>query len=142
MVAFFIMDNINFFDKVKNENYDFSESVFINMKTKIKVKCIIHGYFYIYPNNMLYKNEGCKLCGVNNMKNSKSLTKQEFTIRANRIHNNKYDYSLVNYKNNKTKVKIICKKCGRIFEQLPINHLKGFGCKCKNCVSESITNLS
>ena len=38
------------------------------------------------------------------------------------IHGDKYDYSLVDYKNNKTKVKIICHKHG-IFEQRPIGHI-------------------
>jgi rubrerythrin len=65
------------------------------------------------------------------MARSKSLTKQEFIKRAKRVHNDKYDYSITEYKNNKTKVKIICKKCGNIFEQYPENHLNGYGCsKC------------
>lgn len=59
---------------------------------------------------------------------SKKLTKQEFSDRANNIHRNKYDYSLVDYKNNKTKVKIICKEHGE-FQQFPNNHLKGYGCE-------------
>lgn len=43
---------------------------------------------------------------------------------AKEIHGDEYDYSLVNYKNNKTKVEIICKKHG-IFRQLPVNHNNG-----------------
>ena len=42
-------------------------------------------------------------------------------------HNNKYDYSLVEYVNAKTKVKIICPIHG-IFEQIPDSHKK-YGCK-------------
>ena len=38
------------------------------------------------------------------------LTTQEFINRAERVHNNKYNYSLVEYENSKTKVKIICDK--------------------------------
>ena len=34
----------------------------------------------------------------------------EFIQQAKLIHGNKYDYSLVDYKNNRTKVKIICNK--------------------------------
>lgn len=51
----------------------------------------------------------------------------EFIKRSNIIHNNKYDYSLVKYKNNSTKVDIICPKHGK-FEQRPKNHLDGQGC--------------
>ena len=65
------------------------------------------------------------------------LTNEEFINRAKQIHGDKYDYSKVNYVNNKTKVCIIChekdefdKEHGE-FWQLPNNHLKGHGCpKC------------
>ena len=50
-------------------------------------------------------------------------TKETFIEEANLIHNNEYDYSLVDYKNNRTKVKIIHKICGSEFEQTPSNHL-------------------
>ena len=54
----------------------------------------------------------------------------EFIDKANYIHNNKYNYSIVNYINNKIKVKIICKIHGE-FEQTPNSHLCGSGCpKC------------
>lgn len=120
-----------FLDKVRNQNYDFKNTKFINMKTPIEVNCLIHGVFKILPTNMLYKSEGCKFCGIEKMSKTKSLTKQEFIKKSNHIHHNKYDYSLVDYKNNKTKIKIICKQCGNIFEQLPENHLNGYGCP--NC---------
>lgn len=60
----------------------------------------------------------------------KKLTTEEFIKRAKEIHGNKYDYSLVNYKNNNTKIKIICPIHG-VFEQRPDNHLRNNGCpKC------------
>ena len=51
---------------------------------------------------------------------------------ANEIHNGKYDYSKVNYVNNKTKVCIICTEHGHgEFWQRPNSHLSGQGCpKC------------
>lgn len=51
----------------------------------------------------------------------------EFIRRSNKIHLNKYDYSLVDYKNSRDKIKIICPIHG-IFEQMPYNHLQGKGC--------------
>ena len=122
-----------FFSKVRNPNYNFSNTVFINMQTPIEVECKEHGLFSILPTNMLYKGEGCKFCGIEKMAKSKSFTKQEFINKAKKTHGDKYDYSLVDYKNNKTKIAIICKRCGNVFWQLPLNHLKGFGCpKCPN----------
>ncbi len=47
--------------------------------------------------------------------------------RFNKIHNNKFNYSLVDYKNLDTKIKIICPTHG-IFEQTPRNHLLGNDC--------------
>ena len=62
-----------------------------------------------------------------------------FIEKANLVHNNKYDYSKVDYINNKEKVCIICHnkdKFGRVhgeFYQTPKDHLNGQGCpRCKN----------
>jgi len=60
----------------------------------------------------------------------KKLTTEEFIKKARKIYGDKFDYSLVNYVNNYTKVKIICPEHG-IFEQVPKSHLKG--CNCKKC---------
>jgi hypothetical protein len=56
------------------------------------------------------------------------LTIQSFMDRSQKVHNNFYDYSLVDYKNTKTKVTIICPKHGE-FEQAPGDHMNGRGCK-------------
>ena len=60
----------------------------------------------------------------------KRLTQQEFIEKARLVHNDKYDYSKVEYKNNRTKICIICPEHGE-FWQLPASHLRGIGCnKC------------
>ena len=52
-----------------------------------------------------------------------------FLEKAKSIHGDKYDYSLVNYLNNYTPVKIICPIHG-VFEQKPTYHIdKGNGCR-------------
>lgn len=58
---------------------------------------------------------------------SKQRTTEEFIEEANKVHNSKYDYSMVDYKKAKVKVKIICPIHG-IFEQIPNSHLGGSGC--------------
>ena len=60
-------------------------------------------------------------------------TKEEFIKEAKKIHGDKYDYSKVDYVNNKTKVCIICNEPDHgEFWQTPSSHLKGRGCpKCK-----------
>lgn len=57
-------------------------------------------------------------------------TKEGFIEKAQRIHNGKYDYSLVEYNGSTQKVKIQCAYHG-VFEQTPNTHLGGHGCpKC------------
>ena len=58
---------------------------------------------------------------------TKKLTTEQFIEKSKKVHEDKYDYSLVNYINLKTKIDIICPTHG-IFEQSPNNHLK-YGCK-------------
>ena len=58
------------------------------------------------------------------------LTTEEFIKKAREVHGDRYDYSKVEYVNNKSKVCIICKEHGE-FQQIPQKHLAGQGCiKC------------
>jgi hypothetical protein len=57
----------------------------------------------------------------------KFLTTKEFIKRAEKVHKKKYEYSLVEYVNSKTKIKIICPEHGE-FEQRPNDHLQSKGC--------------
>ena len=59
------------------------------------------------------------------------LTQDEFLKRAKEVHGDKYDYSLALYTGCKNKLKIICKKCGVVFEQAADNHIRNRGCP--NC---------
>lgn len=56
----------------------------------------------------------------------RKLSKEEFINKANNVHNNLYDYSKVEYKNNKTEVCIIDIVYGE-FWQTPNSHLSGCG---------------
>jgi hypothetical protein len=67
----------------------------------------------------------------------KPKSKELFIKQAKNAHGDLYDYSLVEYKNSKTKVKIICNKHG-IFEQHPHHHIAGK--KCYMCVGKNKTN--
>ena len=114
-----------------NGFYNYSKTNYINNRTDIIVICPIHCEFNINPSHHL-NGVGCSKC-AGNYKN----TTEEFIIKAKNIHNNKYCYNLLDYKNNKTKIKIICSKHG-IFEQNPSHHL--FGCGCPKCNSSKGEN--
>ena len=65
--------------------------------------------------------------------NAPQQVKQQYFIeRAILLHGDKYDYSKVEYKNQKTKVILGCQLHGD-FPQVPDSHLSGSGCKqCAN----------
>ncbi|MFA5585603.1 MAG: hypothetical protein WDA02_03540 [Saccharofermentanales bacterium] len=109
--------------KIKHNNiYDYSLVNYINYETKVKIICPIHGIFEQTPHHHL-NGIKCPNCSHN-----KKIKLEEFINQCIKTHGNKYDYSLVEYKNSrKNKIKIICKKHG-IFEQTPYEHKKGSGC--------------
>lgn len=110
--------------EIHGDRYDYSKVTYRNNYTKVCIICKEHGEFWQTPNNHLI-GQGCSKCSCNC-----KLTTEEFKKRAIKIHGNKYDYSLVNYVNAKTLVKIICKEHGE-YEQTPDVHLRGCGCpKC------------
>ena len=66
----------------------------------------------------------------------KPMSKEDFIRKSQNIFGDKYDYSLVDYKNEDTLVKLTCKIPGHgIFEQKPKNHFRGFE-GCGKCVEE------
>lgn len=109
-------------NEIHGGKYDYSLVNYTTYEMKVKIICPEHGIFEQTPNNHL-KNHGCKQCMIKR----KKLSKENFIIRANKIHSNKYDYSHVNYVNNKYKVKISCPLHG-VFYQTPSDHLTGYGC--------------
>jgi len=113
-------------NNVHNDKYNYTLINYINAQTKIKIICPEHGVFEQSPNNHLSGRKGYPYCG-----GTMKLDTNKFVEKSNIIHNNKYDYSLVDYKGCEIKVKIICSKHG-IFEQIPIDHLYN-KCGCPHC---------
>ena len=113
----FIKDSI----KIHGDKYDYSKVEYINNDTKVCIVCPIHGEFWQTPNKHL-NGRGCQKCGGTNR-----FTIDEFTQKSNEIHKFKYDYSKVEYVNNKTKVCIVCPIHGE-FWQTPHAHIHGQGC--------------
>jgi very-short-patch-repair endonuclease len=119
--------------QIYGNKYDYSKVNYINSWTKVCVICNcvnefdeIHGEFWVSPNSHL-SNYACTKCS-----NMFRLNTETFIQKAQKIHNNFYDYSKVTYKNNHTKICIICPKHGK-FWQTPHHHLDKCGCpKCSD----------
>ena len=117
------------------DKYDYSKVNYVNNKTQVEIICPSHGSFFQKPNDHL-QGKGCLKC-YNTIRHTIIVhTYDKFIEKANKIHNNLYDYSNINYVNNRVKININCNIHG-MFSQSPNNHLKGAGCpKCKSIISK------
>lgn len=107
--------------------YDYSQTIYSGVKTKVSIICPIHGKVIKHP-NALMRGQGCGKCGnIDRGKIQIEKCADEFIEKAAAIHGDKYDYSQVIYTGNKNPVNIICPTHG-IFQQKPIGHLSGSGC--------------
>jgi len=120
---------------IHGDKYDYSQSVYVNKRSKIKIICPIHGLFEQTAYCHYYFKQGCPNC-----KKNKQLTTDEFIQKSKMIHGDKYDYSLVEYINAHTKVKILCYKHG-MFEMRPSDHYKS-GCSLCNLGYIKNNNIS
>lgn len=108
--------------KVHGNFYDYSKVIYEGLRNKnVEIICPIHGSFWQLPYRH-QKGNGCPKCANNQTKG-----KQTFIKEAQDIHGGFYDYSKVNYINNKTPVTIICPIHGE-FNQIPYVHLTGSDC--------------
>ena len=107
--------------KIHGDKYDYSKVEYKDANTPVHIICPIHGEFWQRPADHL-NGRGCIECA-----GKKKYTKETFIEKAISIHGDKYDYSKVEYVNNKTKVCIICPIHGE-FWQKPDKHLQGHGC--------------
>lgn len=114
-------------NQIRGNKYDYSMVSYMNSKTKVKILCREHGIFEQTPNNHISKLQDCPKCSPFYFE-KKDTNKLIDDFR--KIHHDSYDYSMISYTNNKSKVKIICSEHG-IFEQTPNNHLKRQ--KCPSC---------
>ena len=115
-------DIIKSFHLVHKDKYDYSLVEYIRNDIKVKIICPEHGIFEQTPNNHK-SGQGCRKCAVKIIENNDKLYS-----KFKEIHNDKYDYSLVDFKSANENIKIICPEHG-IFEHSVKQHLKGIGCK-------------
>ena len=128
-----LIDFINKANIIHNNKYDYSKVQYINNITKIII-CPTHSEFRQRPDNHK-SGKGCQKCGKIIAKNSTKDTKDDFIKKSQIVHQNKYDYSKVNYINDRTKVIIVCLIHGE-FKQTPHSHKKG---GCQKCSVDSKT---
>lgn len=114
--------------KIYEDTYDYSLVKYERSNLKIKVICRTHGVFEVTPNNHLRKMGRCPKCAEVSRADKRRSNTQEFIAKAKKVHGDKYDYSLADYKSVETGIRIICPKHGE-FLQIPSVHTAGKGCR-------------
>lgn len=109
-----------------NGKYDYHKVDYVNAHTKVCIICPKHGEFFQIPGDHI-RGVGCPKCKGDKLRESKTLTKEEFIKKAREKHGDKYDYSKVEYVDAHTKICIKCPSHGE-FWQTPHKHLQGRGC--------------
>jgi len=109
--------------------YNYNNIKYVNNNLPVEIICKEHGLFYQTPGNHL-SGKGCASCA-----NRGKISKKQLIKRANKNHNNAYNYSKVVFTNFHEKIEIICSKHGSFF-QTPSNHIHGRQ-GCPNCSNRS-----
>lgn len=114
----------------------YTYSNFTKMHDLVNIECSEHGEFTRLAKNHIYLKQGCPKCspripGVR-------LTISSFIKKSIEVHGRKYDYSKVDYKSIKEKIKIICPEHGE-FSQTPQNHIYNRN-GCLKCSGNDVQN--
>ena len=107
--------------EVHGDNYDYSRSTFVKINEPVDIRCNkCERYFKQRPYSHL-SGHGCNFC-------ARRKSTGDFVKKAILVHGQKYDYSMVEYETNKSRVSITCKICNHRFVQSAASHLAGHGC--------------
>lgn len=131
------------FPQVKVLDIFFKEAKEKNRTRKIKwikVSCEEHGICEKRYYDYLKAKYPCKKCSnkAKHFENISTKSLEEFIEKANKVHNNLYDYSKVKFEDPNKEVEIICPKHGSFF-QTPNNH---YNHGCKKCSVEKMIEVN
>ena len=114
---------------IHGNKFEYNKDTYTISRTNMEIKCLKCGtIFKQTPDSHLRTIHACPECsnkeGHDKLRKDKDILIGEFK----EAHGDSYDYSLVEYINSYTKIKIICNTCKNIFEQQPGHHRRGTGC--------------
>lgn len=118
------------------DRFDLSEVVYHGSKSKVAIRCLKHNCtFLIRPGAFLrasIASGGCQKCEAEargrKMRRLYSDSKEAFIAKAKSIWGDRFDYSEVQYINNRSRVVIRCIEHDLRFNITPSNHKSGPGC--------------
>lgn len=113
--------------QVHGDRYNLDSVVYTGADSLVTATCHEHGDFQITA-KYLKMGQGCVECSYISSARKNTGNTEDFIEKAKLIHGDRYDYSLVDYKNSRIDIKIVCDTHGE-FYQSPGNHLSSKGCQ-------------
>ncbi len=113
--------------ELHGDSYIYSETNYVDAKTKVRILCPSHGLFQVLPRHHIGRRIGCPTCG-----GTEKMTTESFISASKVVHGEMFDYSQTRYENAKSKVKLICPIHGE-FQITPSDHLYGQKSGCQSC---------
>lgn len=105
---------------IHGDKYDYRKTVYKSINERVVITCPVHGDFEKIASHHLYRKVGCVKCKPN------PTGKEHFVKKSIDVFGkDAFDYSLITDYHSQEKQKLICRKHGLVFEQLPNNHYKG-----------------
>lgn len=120
--------------------YDFSNTDYINHKTKTTIICKKHGEVEILPTSFLNSSCGCPLCSVEKGIEKRKMSFENFVKKSKKYHGDRYQYDKNEYIDYYTPMKIYDKELKQYFYQKPYVHASGSGNKSNKSKGNSRIN--
>ncbi len=111
--------------------YNYSKTIYKGCDVKVTIGCGVEGHEEFTQLPGVHTNGGgCQKCALVKRSEIQLDSLEDFIKKAEKIHGDRYDYSLVHYNGSDKVVEIVCRVHG-VFPQRPGDHTKGQGCmKC------------
>lgn len=123
--------------KIHGSSYDYSETVYVNCWTKVKVKCnSCNEFINISPLTHIRSQTGCKKCWYKSIK----YTLNEIIVKFTNRHGTRYSYEKFQYVDFSIKSTIRCNNCSGEFTQTAHAHLSPRENNHGGCPNECYSN--
>lgn len=119
---------INKAREVHGDKYSYDKFYFDGRTVKTSVFCKYCSLYFQQTPKDHANGRGCLACGQRITGLKLRDSKEEFLAKLESVHPNKFGTELVDYVNNNTNVKLICKHHGE-FSTKPASLLSGTGCR-------------
>ncbi len=116
------------------KRYNYSKTKYKGRDKKLEIICETHGSFFQHAGSHM-SGTGCPKCNNITKRKNRLQSTENVIKRFIEKHEDRYDYSKVNFKRMKSNVEIICKIHGS-FYQTPEGHVRGQGCS--KCAGNSL----